>query len=67
MAWEYKVVEKKLKSFLGGRMSPSDLEILLNEEAEDDWELDRIVTGEAHERLSGGKDVLVVILRRPRL
>ena len=42
----YKVVEKKTKSFLKGRMSAQQLEDMINQYADDGWTLDRIVAGD---------------------
>ena len=65
--FEYKVVEKKHKSFLGSRMSADDLESLINEHAGEGWTLDRIVTGETARFMGmGDKDVFLLIFRRER-
>lgn len=61
----YKVVEKKHKSFLGGRLSADDLESLINEHAEEGWTLDRIVAGETARFMGlGDKDVFLLIFKR---
>lgn len=65
MKYEYQVIEKKAKGMLGGRMKPEALAKLLNEYAEDGWELDRILDNEGFASLSMGKDVFYVIFRRP--
>ena len=62
---EYKVVEKKAKGFLGGRMKPEDLQLLLNQHAGEGWELDRIIDSEGYGSLSMAKDVFYIIFRRP--
>jgi hypothetical protein len=61
----YKVVEKKHRSFLKGRMSADQLEALINEHAEAGWELDRIVAGETARFMGlGEKDVFLLIFRQ---
>ncbi len=61
----YKVVEKKTKSFLKGRMSAQQLEDLINQYADDGWTLDRIVAGDTARIMGfGEKDVFLVIFRQ---
>src|SRR5687768_9187927 len=43
---QYKVVEKKHRSLLRGRLTAQQLEDLINEHAREGWVLDRIVAGE---------------------
>jgi len=61
----YKVVEKKKKSFLKGKLTPQDLEKLINEHASQGWKLDRIVAGETASFMGmGDKDVFLLIFRK---
>jgi hypothetical protein len=61
----YKVVEKKHRSFLKGRMTAQDLEDLINEYAASGWILDRIVSGETALFMGlGDKDVFLLIFRK---
>lgn len=61
---QYKVVEQKQKTFLKGRMRASDLEKILNDHGAEGWTLDRLVSGETHSFVTGGKDVFLIIFRR---
>ena len=62
---KYKIVEQKVKSFLKGRMSPQQLEDLINKHADDGWTLDRIVAGDTARIMGfGEKDVFLVIFRK---
>ena len=61
----YRVVEQKQKSFLHGRMSAPDLELLINEHAGQGWTLDRIVAGDTARFMGmGEKDVFLLIFCR---
>ena len=61
----YKVVEKKKKSFISGRLTASDLENLINQEAKKGWTLDRIVAGDTARFMGlGDKDVFLLIFRK---
>ena len=55
----YKVIERKTKSFLRGRMTAAELKQLLNQYGNEGWSLDRIVAGPA-----GEKDVFQVMFKR---
>ena len=63
---KYKVAEMRTKSFTQGRMTPRELEELLNRHAAEGWALDRIVSGEVTRRLglSHKEDALLVIFRK---
>lgn len=61
---EYRVVEQKAKGMLGGRMKPEALEKILNEQALDGWELDRIIDSEGYASLSMAKDVFYLVFKR---
>lgn len=65
MKYEYHVIEQKAKGMFGGRMKPEALAKLLNEQASQGWELDRILDSEGYASLSMGKDVFYIIFRRP--
>lgn len=61
----YKVIEKKKKSFISGRLTAQDLENLINHTAKDGWTLDRIVAGDTARFMGlGDKDVFLLIFRR---
>ena len=62
--WEYKVVAQKQRGLMG-RFDHTDLEVLLNEWAEDGWELDRIVDPAVTALLEGERAVHVLVFRRP--
>ncbi len=61
---QYKVVEQKAKSFLKGVMKAQDLEDLINQYANEGWDLDRIVAGETASFVTGSKDVFLIIFKR---
>ncbi|KKN39152.1 hypothetical protein LCGC14_0746220 [marine sediment metagenome] len=60
----YRVIEKKQKSFVHGRLTASDLEKLINKTAQDEWTLDRIVAGETARVLLGDKNMFFLIFRK---
>jgi hypothetical protein len=61
----YKVVEKKQKSFIKGRITAADLEGLINEYASKGWTLDRIVAGDTARFMGlGEKDVFLLIFKQ---
>ncbi len=63
--YEYKVVEIR-EGLLGGKMSGSKLEDLLNEHAEDGWQLKAVTAVEVKGRVGpGGVDGILVTLERP--
>ena len=62
---EYQVVEQRAKGFLGGRMKPGDLQLLLNRHDDRGWTLDRIIDNEGHRSMFAGTGVFYVIFRRP--
>ena len=62
--YKYKVVEQRQKSAIRKhRMKSEDFEKMLNEHA-DGWVLYRIVSGETHSFVTGGKDIYLVIFRK---
>ena len=66
MAYEYRVIVQKHRTLLGGRFDATDLEALLNDEALEGWELDRVLDPELTALLEDGRDVHVILLRRAR-
>jgi len=63
--YEYKVVEIR-EGMLGGKMSGDKLEELLNEHAEDGWQLKAVTAVEVKGRVGpGGVDGVLVTLERP--
>ncbi|ADJ43850.1 hypothetical protein AMES_2027 [Amycolatopsis mediterranei S699] len=63
--YTYKVVEVREK-LLGGKMSGDKLEKLLNDHAEDGWQLKAITSAEVKGRVGpGGVDGLLVTFERP--
>jgi len=62
--FEYKVVAQKQRGLLG-RYDHTDLQVTLNEWAEDGWELDRIVDPAVTAQLEGDRAVHLLIFRRP--
>ena len=62
--YEYKVLELREK-LLGGKMSGDKLERILNEHAEQGWQLKAITSAEVKGRLGpGGVDGLLVTFER---
>lgn len=64
MSYTYKVIEQKQKTLFKGKLRASDLEALINQNANEGWILDRIIGGETYSFLTGGKDVFLVIFRK---
>jgi hypothetical protein len=63
--YEYKVLELREK-LLGGKMSGGKLEGILNEHAEQGWQLKAITSAEVKGRIGpGGVDGLLVTFERP--
>lgn len=60
----YKVVEVAQKKMFGRKMKASDLESVLNREADDGWALDRILDADTVNFLLGNRDVFLLIFRR---
>jgi hypothetical protein len=66
MPYEYKVVEIREK-MIGGKMSGSKLEKLLNEHGEQGWQLRAITSTEVKGRVGpGGVEGLLVTFERSR-
>lgn len=64
MAYQYKVVEIREK-MIGGKMSGEKLERLLNEHAQQGWQLKAITTAEVKGRMGpGGVEGLLVTFER---
>ena len=62
--YEYKVVELR-EGMIGGKMSGDKLERILNEHAEQGWQLKAITSAEVKGRLGpGGVDGLLVTFER---
>ena len=59
----YKVVEVAHRKMFGRRMKPSELEGVLNREAEGDWVLDRVLDADTVDFLMGKRDVFLLIFR----
>ncbi len=63
--YEYKVVELR-EGMLGGKMSGNKLQDVLNEHAEDGWQLKAVTAVEVKGRVGpGGVDGVLVTLERP--
>jgi hypothetical protein len=63
--YEYKVLELR-EGLLGGKMSGGKLEGILNDEAEQGWQLKTITSAEVKGRVGpGGVDGLLVTFERP--
>ena len=63
--YEYKVLELR-EGLLGGKMSGGKLEGILNEHAEQGWQLKAITSAEVKGRVGpGGVDGLLVTFERP--
>ncbi len=63
--YEYKVVELR-EGMLGGKMSANKLQDVLNEHAEDGWQLKAVTAVEVKGRVApGGVDGVLVTLERP--
>jgi predicted ABC-type sugar transport system permease subunit len=63
--YEYKVVELR-EGMLGGKMSANKLQDVLNEHAEDGWQLKAVTAVEVKGRVGpGGVDGVLVTLERP--
>lgn len=64
--YEYKVIELR-EGMFGGKMSGSKLERLLNDQAEDGWQLKAITSVDVKGRIGpGGVDGVLVTFERPR-
>ncbi len=63
--YEYRVVALR-ESLMGGKLSDSKLEKVLNDEAADGWQLKAITSAEVKGRVGpGGVDGLLVTFERP--
>lgn len=63
--YEYKVVELR-EGMLGGKMSGNRLQDVLNEHAEDGWQVRAVTAVEVKGRVGpGGVDGVLVTLERP--
>ena len=63
--YEYRVLQLR-ESLLGGKLSDSKLEKVLNDEARDGWQLKAITSAEVKGRVGpGGVDGLLVTFERP--
>jgi hypothetical protein len=63
--YEYKVLELREK-LLGGKMSGDKLERILNEQADEGWQLKAITSAEVKGRVGpGGVEGLLVTFERP--
>jgi len=63
--YEYKVVELR-EGILGGKMSGNKLQDVLNEHAEDGWQVKAVTAVEVKGRVGpGGVDGVLVTLERP--
>ena len=63
--YEYKVLELREK-LLGGKMSGDKLERILNQHAEEGWQLKAITSAEVKGRIGpGGVEGLLVTFERP--
>ena len=63
--YEYKVVELR-EGMLGGKMSGDKLQDVLNEHAEEGWQLKAVTAVEVKGRVGpGGVDGVLVTLERP--
>jgi hypothetical protein len=64
--YEYKVVELR-EGWLGGKMSGDKLEKILNDQADDGWQLKAITAVEVKGRVGpGGVEGVLVTFERPR-
>jgi hypothetical protein len=64
--YEYKVVELR-EGLLGGKMSGDKLEKILNDQADDGWQLKAITAVEVKGRVGpGAVDGVLVTFERPR-
>ena len=65
-AYEYRVIELR-EGLLGGKMSGGKLEKILNEHADQGWQLKAITAVEVKGRIGpGGVDGVLVTFERPR-
>lgn len=65
-AYEYRVVELR-EGMIGGKMSGDKLEKVLNEHAQEGWQLKAITSGEVRGRVGpGGVEGLLVTFERVR-
>lgn len=63
--YEYRVLQLR-ESLMGGKLSDSKLEKVLNDEAADGWQLKAITSAEVKGRVGpGGVDGLLVTFERP--
>lgn len=63
--YEYRVLQLR-ESLVGGKLSADKLERLLNDEAQQGWQLKAITSTEVKGRIGpGGVDGLLVTLERP--
>ncbi len=63
--YEYRVLQLR-ESLMGGKLSDSKLEKVLNDEARDGWQLKAITSAEVKGRVGpGGVDGLLVTFERP--
>jgi hypothetical protein len=63
--YEYRVLQLR-ESLLGGKLSADKLERLLNDEADQGWQLKAITSADVKGRFGpGGVDGLLVTLERP--
>jgi hypothetical protein len=63
--FEYKVVQLR-EGLIGGKLSDSKLEKILNNEADDGWQLKAITSADVKGRVGpGGVDGLLVTFERP--
>ncbi len=60
----YKVVEVAQKKMFGRNMTAKDLEKILNDEAGDEWTLDRILDADTVDFIVGKRDVFLAIFRK---
>ena len=63
--YEYRVLQLR-ESLIGGKLSADKLERLLNDEADEGWQLKSITSTDVKGRIGpGGVDGLLVTLERP--
>jgi Domain of unknown function (DUF4177) len=63
--YEYRVLQLR-ESLMGGKLSDSKLEKVLNDEARDGWQLKAITSAEVKGRVGpGGVDGLLITFERP--
>ena len=60
----YKVIELALKKMFGRQLKPADLQAVLNKEAGDEWDLDRIVDPDTAGFLLGKRDAFLLVFRK---